>query len=102
MRELFRILKPGGWGIIQSPIDPNREQTFEDPTIVLPEERERAFGQNDHVRIYGRDYKDRLAQAGFTVTVDSYAKDLGSDVLKKYGLKPKDIYFCTKPNPTQD
>ena len=97
MRELFRILKPGGWAIIQSPLDTNREQTYEDPTIVLPEERERAFGLEDHVRIYGRDYKDRLAQAGFTVTVDSYGKDLGSDVLQKYGLKPKDIYFCTKP-----
>ncbi len=99
MSELFRVLKPGGWAILQSPIDLNRDKTFEDPNIVLPEDRERIFGQNDHVRIYGRDYEDRLAKAGFALKVDSYVKDLGPVLIKKYGLaKDEDIYLCSKPN----
>jgi len=100
MRELFRILKPGGWAIIQSPVDLNRENTYEDTRIVLPEERERLFGQKDHLRVYGRDYKDRLLKAGFTVTVDGYVKGLGTALVQSYGLmEDEDIFFCTKPNP---
>jgi len=98
MRELFRVLKQGGFAILQFPVDYNREKTFEDPNIVLPEERERVFGQNDHVRIYGKDYKDRLERAGFTVKPDNYAKELGDNTIKKYGLiKDEIIYFCIKP-----
>jgi len=103
MRELFRVLKPGGWAILQSPIDYHRDKTFEDQNIVLPEERERIFGQKDHVRIYGRDYKDRLERAGFTVNPDNYVRELGDDKIKKYGLmKDEIIYFCTKPKPKND
>lgn len=98
MRELCRVLAPGGWAIIQSPIDTNRGETFEDPRVVLPEDRERLFGQSDHVRIYGRDYQDRLEEAGFTVRVDRYAQDLGSCHLRRYGLaSDDDIYFCFTP-----
>ena len=70
MRELFRVLAPGGWAILQSPIDTERAKTFEDPTIVSPRDRERAFGQHNHLRLYGRDYKERLEKAGFAVKVD--------------------------------
>lgn len=97
MKELFRVLKHGGWAILQSPIDIKRNKTFEDPGIVLPEDRERVFGQCDHVRIYGLDYKDRLEKAGFTVKVDGYVRELGVNIIQKYGLmKDEDIYFCTK------
>ena len=98
MGELFRVLKPGGWAILQSPIDTSLEKTFEDFCIVSPEEREKAFGQRDHVRIYGRDYKERLEKAGFRVNVDRYAEEVGEELRKKYGL-PKDeaIYVCAKP-----
>jgi len=100
MRELFRVLKPGGWAIIQVPID--LDKTFEDPNVLLPEERERVFGQKDHVRIYGRDYKYRLEKARFTVKVDNYVEELGADMIKKYGLmKNENIYFCTKPKPKE-
>src|SRR3990172_12855809 len=96
MRELFRVLKPGGWGILQVPI--LRDKTFEDLSIVSPEDRERIFGQKDHVRIYGRDYKDRLEEAGFTVRVDNYVRELGFDRVKRYGLiGDESIYLCTKP-----
>jgi SAM-dependent methyltransferase len=98
MRELFRVLKPGGWAILQSPIDFNQDKTFEDPSIVSPDERERFFGQNDHVRIYGRDYKDRLEKAGFVVKVDDYVQQLGDSAIKKYGLmRDEKIHFCSKP-----
>ena len=63
--ELYRILKPGGWGILLSPVEADYEQTFEDDTITDPDERTRIFGQYDHRRIYGADYTDRLRAAGF-------------------------------------
>ncbi|MFC2040933.1 class I SAM-dependent methyltransferase [Chloroflexota bacterium] len=103
MRELLRVLKPGGWAILQSPIDLKRDRTFEDPKVVLPEDRKRLFGEQAHVRRYGRDYKDRLEQAGFEVKMDSYVRNLDINMIRKYGLKKdEDIYFCTKPKPEKD
>ena len=67
MKELRRVLKPGGWGILQVPISYLLKETYEDPSIVTTEAREQAFGQYDHVRIYARDYADRLSSAGFRV-----------------------------------
>ena len=96
MREIRRVLSPDGWAILQTPIDSRRSTTFEDPTIVSPEAREQAFGQHNHVRVYGRDYKERLEKAGFTVNVDRYFKELGPDLARKYGLQDEEIYFCTK------
>jgi ubiquinone/menaquinone biosynthesis C-methylase UbiE len=68
MKELYRILKPGGWAVVQSPLDVNRNETFEDFNVVLPQDRERLFGQFDHVRIYGLDYRGRLEEAGIPST----------------------------------
>jgi len=97
MRELHRVLRPGGWAIIQSPVETERAKTFEDPAIVNPVARESAFGQRDHVRIYGRDYKDRLEQAGFSVSIDPYVKSLEDAFVTEYGLTAnEDIYYCTK------
>jgi hypothetical protein len=81
----------------QSPIDFNRDKTYEDQNILLPDERKRIFGHKDHVRIYGWDYKNRLERAGFTVILDNYIKELGDDKIMKYGLmKDEIIYFCAK------
>lgn len=97
MKELFRILKPNGWAILQVPLNSDLDKTLEDITITSPEERERVFGQKDHVRLYGRDYKDRLKEAGFDVKVDTFVKDLDEQTVYKYGLrKDHDIYFCSK------
>jgi ubiquinone/menaquinone biosynthesis C-methylase UbiE len=98
MRELYRVLKPGGWAILQSPLDTNRQTTFEDPSVTTPEERLKVFGDFDHKRIYGLDYKDRLQEAGFEVTVDPYVSDLPDELITKYGLRRENIYFCRKPN----
>lgn len=97
MKELLRILKPGGWAILQVPLDKQREITFEDISITSPEKRKHFFGQEDHVRVYGKDYKQRLINAGFNVKIQSYPQELGMESIKQYGLiADEDIYFCTK------
>ncbi len=67
MQELYRILQPGGTAILQIPQDLEREKTFEDDSITDPKERAKIFGQYDHVRVYGRDYFDKLRSIGFKV-----------------------------------
>ncbi len=100
MKELFRVLKPGGWAIMQVPIDINIDKTLEIPMEMLqkmqPEDRERIFGQKDHVRVYGRDYKDRLEKAGFAVYVDSYVKEIESCMINNALSENEDIYLCMK------
>ncbi len=97
MRELRRVLKPEGWALLQVPIDHRRATTFEDPSITDPAERERLFGQHDHVRWYGRDYATRLVKSGFEVRVDDFFGELGDDLVRQYGLMAgEDMHFCTK------
>ena len=104
MKEILRVLKPGGWAIIQSPTY-DLSETYEDPSIVDPKEREAAYGQDDHVRMYGRDYGDRLRKAGFLVTEDDYVKQFTEEQIRYYALLPDEIiYFCRKkarPNEEQ-
>lgn len=98
MRELFRVLKPGGWASLQVPLSRKREKTFEDPNIVSPQDRLRYFKQEDHVRLYGLDYKDRLEEAGFIVKIEKYLQELSSEQIEKYGLRTnEDLYFGIKP-----
>jgi Methyltransferase domain len=98
MSELYRILKPGGWAILLVPLDLKRIETFEDPNVIDPKERFRLFDQADHVRIYGRDFKNRLERVGFTVYQDSYARGLDPVLIQRYGLlMDEDVFYCTKP-----
>jgi SAM-dependent methyltransferase len=86
MSEILRILKPGGWAIIQ---------TYEDFSITDPAEREQAFGQSDHVRIYGMDYVTRLKCAGFKVEVCPNSRD----DIARFGLIERECIFATsRPN----
>lgn len=97
MSELFRVLTDGGSGIFQVPIDYSRQQTYEDWSITSPEERVKAFGQKDHVRWYGQDYKDRLKKVGFTVDEIDIRSLFSSDEIFKYGLMESEkIYYCKK------
>jgi SAM-dependent methyltransferase len=93
MIELYRVLKEDGWGILQVPLDYNRETTFEDNNIIDPKERELTFGQWDHVRWYGKDYPERLESAGFKVKKDEFVKSLGEENIKKYGLMESEILY---------
>jgi len=86
MQELYRVLKKGGWGIFQIPQDLNRETTYEDNSIIDPKERTKHFGQYDHVRVYGRDYFDKLRKVGFTVTPIDYSEHLSIEWFEKYSL----------------
>ncbi|NOH00273.1 MAG: methyltransferase domain-containing protein [Ignavibacteriae bacterium] len=97
MAELFRVMQNGGWGIFQVPIDYKREITYEDPSIISEAEREKAFGQFDHVRLYGLDYKNRLEESGFKVIADNFIEHYSDEELYKFGfVKPELIYFCEK------
>ena len=97
MSELFRVMKKGGYGIFQVPIDYNREVTYEDFKITDAKEREKKFGQSDHVRLYGKDYERRLENAGFNVNVDDFIKKFSTKELFKFGLTPSElIYNCKK------
>ncbi len=86
LKELHRVLKPGGWGIIQSPINEKRETTYEDKTITSENEREKHFGQKDHLREFGKDYASQLEKGGFEVTPDEYIKTIAPEIIERYGL----------------
>lgn len=92
MREIRRVLKPGGFAILQVPFfHPVPEITLEDPSVTDPRERERLYGQRDHVRRYGRDYPLRIESAGLTVTEDDFANTLTEETRKRYGLVKGEI-----------
>jgi len=97
MSELFRVLKPDGEAILQVPISKYNKETFEDFSIVSPREREKYFGQKDHVRIYGKDYKNRLENVGFKLEIYDIKKALNIKEAKRLGLNREEIlYVCFK------
>ena len=89
--EMYRILKYNGISILQVPINVKRENTFEDLSIKSKIQREKYFGQYDHVREYGLDFKDRVEQAGFKVEMINYSKKISQDLVIKYGLMKDDL-----------
>jgi len=91
MQELYRVLKPGGWGIFQIPQDLKLETTFEDDSITDKKERAKIFGQYDHVRIYGRDYFEKLRSVGFMVEEVDYTDTLSSNINERYRLAMGEI-----------
>jgi SAM-dependent methyltransferase len=96
MREIRRVLKKNGWAIMQVPfMGKDLDKTYEDPSIRKPHEKEKVYGQRDHVRIYGKDYPDRLKKAGFKVTADDFVFNLDKDVIKRYALPENEIIYLT-------
>lgn len=91
MSELYRVMKTGGWGIFQVPMKNSLEKTYEDFSITDPKERQKHFGQYDHVRWYGMDYFDRLKSVGFEVEANFYSQKFSDDEIKKYGLNRNEI-----------
>jgi SAM-dependent methyltransferase len=97
MQELYRVLKPGGMGIFQIPQDLSRDVTFSDDSITNQKERAAIFGQYDHVRIYGRDYFDKLRSIGFNVVEEDYTNKIKPELVKRYCLaKGEIIPICYK------
>lgn len=99
LAEFHRVLKPGGWGIFQVPMDMKNPNTLEDPSIVTPEDRERHYWQADHVRLYGyEDYVNRLSKAGFQVDTINYAEQLGEQLTTRYCLGGERlVHLAMKP-----
>ncbi len=96
MRELRRVTRPGGWGVLLVPIDEARTETFEDDSITDPVGRTKIFGQYDHRRIYGHDYADRLRHAGWNVEEIDYLAHLTTDERSLYGLRKEILYIVHK------
>lgn len=91
MQELYRVMKKGGWGIFQVPLKNQLTKTYEDFTITTPKERQKHFGQYDHVRWYGMDYFDRLSAVGFRVDPLLYSQKFSDSDIQKYGLNKSEI-----------
>lgn len=91
MSELYRVMKKGGWGILQVPMKNSLEKTYEDFTIKDPKERQKHFGQYDHVRWYGMDYFDRLKAVGFIAEANFYSQKFSDADIKKFGLNRNEI-----------
>jgi len=95
--EFYRVLKPGGWAVLQVPV--SADKTYEDPTIVEPEERKKHFGQWDHVRLCGPDYIDRMKWAGFDaecLRATDIVKE--TDCARMGFSSDRLIFFCRKPS----
>src|SRR5215217_3759989 len=98
--EFYRTLKPGGWAILQVPVSLSLDTTLEDSAVTTREGRERVFGQANHVRLYGKDYKNRLEEAGFTVEEFEWTKsnERYGGSTNRYGLNENEvIYRASKP-----
>lgn len=93
MRELHRVMAPGGYGIMQVPQDFSRETTYEDPSIVTPEDREKHYWQKDHVRLFGKDYPDHLRKAGFTVQEFKKEEHYSPELIERYRLSNSEILY---------
>jgi len=97
MRELYRVLKKGGFAILQVPISYQIAETIEDGSVTCAEARKKNFGQEDHVRIYGIDYVSRLVKVGFAVNVINFIRELDSSSVSKYALlEDEKIFLCSK------
>jgi ubiquinone/menaquinone biosynthesis C-methylase UbiE len=96
MSELYRVLKPGGWGIMQVPQDFTRETTLEDPAIVTPEDREKYYWQKDHVRLFGKDYPNWLEKAGFKVEAFLKENHYSKDKIERFRLQSGEILYIAR------
>jgi predicted SAM-dependent methyltransferase len=96
MKELYRVMKPGAWAIMQVPQDMTRENTYEDATIVDPAEREKHFWQKDHVRLFGKDYPQWLEKAGFTVDVYDVQKNFDKQTIDRFRLMKDELLYIAK------
>jgi SAM-dependent methyltransferase len=95
--ELYRVMKKDGLGIFQVPIDYNLDTTYEDFSITSKKGRTKAFGQKDHVRWYGKDYKSKLEKIGFRVIEDDYVNNFTLEEIYKLGFSSGELlYCCTK------
>ena len=95
LSELYRVLSPGGWAVLQVPI--TGEKTEEDLSIVDPRERLKRYGHHEHVRMCGPDYVERMKDAGFEAQVLRSIDVVAESGCERMGFKPdRIIFFCAK------
>ena len=94
IREIYRVLHPGGWAICMVPIKAGLADTIEALADISPEEMRKQFGSPDHVRWYGADYEERLRAAGFAVEVVTPVFDPVQ--IKRCRLLRESIHVCRK------
>ncbi|MBV9047685.1 MAG: methyltransferase domain-containing protein [Solirubrobacterales bacterium] len=97
MRELCRVTAAGGWCLVMVPLDLSIAQTYEDSSIVDPSERERAFWQHDHVRLYAPDIAGRLEAAGFVVERISPVAEFGEATVARCRIGRADEILLCRP-----
>jgi Methyltransferase domain len=95
MRELRRVLADGGLALVLVPYRP-AVTTYEDPSITSPLDRMVAFGQQDHVRIYGSDLPDRLREAGFEVEDRTVAELFDETTVERSELDSDEHFFLCR------
>lgn len=94
MKEIARVLTPGGFAILQVPFfHPVPDKTFSDASITDRKTREKIFGQDDHVRRYGKDYSQRIELAGLRAIEENFVNTLSEEQRKRYGLAEGEVIF---------
>jgi len=93
LAEIHRVLKPGGVAILQTPYSRKLHHTWSDPGIDTPRARLHAYGQEDHVRLFGRDIFERVVAAGFESCVQQHADLLGDIDAVTTGVNPAEPFF---------
>lgn len=93
MDEIRRVLAPGGWAILMHPVDRSRQLTLDDGAGRTPEERMERYGQEDHARLYGTDFPDRLRARGLKAVEDRFIDQLPADIVERYCLKSEHPIF---------
>jgi predicted SAM-dependent methyltransferase len=91
--EIYRILKPKGIAILQVPIHQKLAVTLEAPKGASPQDLLRLFGQEDHVRMYGNDFRNRFECAGFAVQAHRCGDTVTEDELAAHGLYPGEVVW---------
>lgn len=93
--EVKRVMKNNGKLILSFPICTDMA-TFEDDNIVTAAGRSNAYGQEDHVRLYGTDYKERFEKYGFKINVFSPMMEFDKTDIEKYGFIPDDVIMIAE------
>jgi|GEM_PF-91207 len=93
MAELARVTARGGFAVLMCPVARDRATTLEDPSVTTPQDALRVYSQEDHVRLYGADYRDRLEAAGFAITIDRFLDELDDEVIERYKLRSVHAVF---------
>jgi SAM-dependent methyltransferase len=100
LNEIWRVLRPGGSAILQTPFASGLETSLEDPEIATDAKRIEFYGQEDHVRLYGCDLFDRIRAPGFQLTLVKHAECLPAIDARRYGVNPDEpLFLCVKVVP---